>query len=252
MYLSTVKLLRDWLKGVCGNLKTKVLKKRDLSQLFLKALIIQVLLKGLKIKKKNIEAALYFHIKEKQIKTFFKMSEDQNIFELPSSNKDKVVSSDDLDFFLNWNAQDLHSQYEKICDEIERNWKFPTAPIFNLIKHKVRLEHELGLYQESALTMLQSQGLSFRHQALNQYYKRLEIQKSSKNSEKNNQDTDLTEMHQKLLEFQDSLSKNSESVLELIKELPDDWRVIQLSVNDLHSDSRFNIFQISSVLSVLT
>jgi len=167
------------------------------------------------------------------------MSEDQNIFELPSSNKDKVVSSDDLDFFLNWNAQDLHSQYEKICDEIERNWKFPTAPIFNLIKHKVRLEHELGLYQESALTMLQSQGLSFRHQALNQYYKRLEIQKSSKNSEKNNQDTDLTEMHQKLLEFQDSLSKNSESVLELIKELPDDWRVIQLSVNDLHSDSRF-------------
>ena len=177
------------------------------------------------------------------------MSEDQNIFTLPSSNKDKVVSSDDLDFFLNWNAQDLHSQYEKICDEIERNWKFPTAPIFNLIKHKVRLEHELGLYQESALTMLQSQGLSFRHQALNQYYKRLEIQKSSKNSEKNNQDTDLTEMHQKLLEFQDSLSKNSESVLELIKELPDDWRVIQLSVNDLHSDSRFNIFQISSCLS---
>ena len=180
------------------------------------------------------------------------MSKDQNIFTLLSSNKDKVVSSDDLDFFLNWNAQDLHRQYEKICDEIDRNWKFPTAPIFNLIKHKVRLEHELGFYQESALTMLQSQGLSFRHQALNQYYKRLEIQKSSKNSEKNNQDNDLTEMHQKLLEFQDSLSKNSESVLELIKELPDDWRVIQLSVNDLHSDSRFNIFQISSVFSVFT
>ena len=180
------------------------------------------------------------------------MSEDQNIFTLLSSNKYKVVSSDDLDFFLNWNAQDLHSQYEKICDEIDRNWKFPTAPIFNLIKHKVRLEHELGLYQESALTMLQSQGLSFRHQALNQYYKRLEIQKSSKNSEKNNQDNDLTEMHQKLLEFQDSLSKNSESVIELIKELPDDWRVIQLSVNDLHSDSRFQYFPNPCCLSVFT
>ena len=82
--------------------------------------------------------------------------------------------------------------------------------------------------------MLQSQGLSFRHQALNQYYKRLR----DKAKNKENQDLEEEEMHKKILEFQESLSKNSESLLELIKELPDDWRVIQLSVNDLYSDSR--------------
>ena len=74
------------------------------------------------------------------------MSDNQTIFTLPTSDKNQVVI-DDLDFFLNWDSQDLHSQYEKICEDIELNWKCPTAPIFNLIKHKVRLEHELGLYQ---------------------------------------------------------------------------------------------------------
>lgn len=155
-----------------------------------------------------------------------------------AENFDLKALEEDLDFFLNFGAQDPRSQYEKVCEEIERNWKFPTQPIVNMIKHRFRLEHELGYYQESALTMLQSQGLSFRHQALTQYQKRLSYKSKNKENE-DSEDSELAEMHQKLLEFQDTLSKSSESLLELIKELPDDWRVVQLSVNDTHSDSRF-------------
>ena len=85
--------------------------------------------------------------------------------------------------------------------------------------------------------MLQSQGLSFRHQALTQYHKRLNYKTKNKENIEN-EDLELAEMHQKLLEFQDSLSKSRDSLLDLIKELPEDWRVVQISVNDTHSDSR--------------
>ena len=55
----------------------------------------------------------------------------------------------ELDFFMNFDAQDPHSQLEKICEEIDQNWKFPTQPIVNLVKHRFRLEHELGYFQVS-------------------------------------------------------------------------------------------------------
>ena len=77
-------------------------------------------------------------------------------------------------------------------------------------------------------------GLAFRQQAINQYHKRL--RDLEKNNE-NNDGIDLSEMNQKLSEFQNSHS--SDRLLQLIKELPNDWRVVQLSVNDLYSDSRF-------------
>ena len=142
---------------------------------------------------------------------------------------EKIVKNDEsFEEFIDWQAYDLHTQYDLIRKEIDKNWTSPTAPIFNLMKHKFRLEHELGKYEESALSMLQSQGLSFRHQALNQYSKRL----------LNDEDNELELMHRSLLEFQ-SLSKSNTKVKEIIKEFPSDWRIVQLSVNDIYSDSRF-------------
>ena len=79
---------------------------------------------------------------------------------------------DDLDDFENWDNLDKKRQYELICKEVINGWSFPTIPIVNLMKHKFQFEYESANYQESALTLLQSQALSLRHQTLHQYFKR--------------------------------------------------------------------------------
>ena len=79
---------------------------------------------------------------------------------------------DDLEAFENWEDLDLERQYELICKEINSGWNFPTIPLVNLMKHKFQHEYDSANYQESALTLLQSQALSLRHQTLHQYFKR--------------------------------------------------------------------------------
>ena len=63
---------------------------------------------------------------------------------MASENFDLKALEAELDFFMNFEAQDPHSRLEKICEEIDRNWKFPTQPIVNMVKHRFQLEHELA------------------------------------------------------------------------------------------------------------
>ena len=143
-------------------------------------------------------------------------------------SKNPAKIEQDLDFFLNWNEQNLPEQYEKISQTIDESWNFPTLPTFNLLKHKVRLEIELEKYQDAALTLLQSQALSFRHQALNQYLKKLQ----------NDENDELASMHEIILKFQ-TLAKSHQQIQDMMKNLPSDWTIVQISVNDNFSDSRF-------------
>ena len=159
------------------------------------------------------------------------MSTFQEILEksekLLASKKSQKPKSD-LDQFLNWKHLDTKTQYELITDEIERHWHFPTLVINNLLKHKSRLETELKLNQASALTLLQSQALSFRHQSITQYQSRLD----------KDEEDEVAQANLDILNFQDSIRDN-EHLKQMIQSLPTDWRIVQLTVDDEFSDSRF-------------
>ena len=146
---------------------------------------------------------------------------------------DKVKKRDqneNLDHFLgeNWTALSTQKQYELVTEEIEKNWHFPTLTVNNLLKHKSRLEQELGHPELSALTLLQSQALTFRHQSIAQYSSRLDKDESDEAAKEN----------LNILSFQSSLS-NHQHLRQMIQELPPDWRIVQISVDDEFSDSRF-------------
>ncbi len=162
---------------------------------------------------------------EKHAKDLQKLLQSKSSLKKAASKRD---SDSWKETYLTWSEQSAESQYELICSEIEHNWGFPTAPIFQLLKHKSRLEFELEKYQDSSLTTLQSQALGFRHQALNQYCKRL-LQ---------DENDELASMHQSILEFQTG-SKSNSQVMQLIRGLPKDWRVVQLTVDDSHGHARF-------------
>ena len=96
----------------------------------------------------------------------------QLLSENQKHSKEELLDDDDLDDFENWEKLDEKRQYELICKEVNSGWSFPTIPIVNLMKHKFQYEYESANYLESALTLLQSQALSLRHQTLHQYFKR--------------------------------------------------------------------------------
>ena len=62
-----------------------------------------------------------------------------------SKSKPKPKPKSDLDQFLDWKYLDTKTQYKLVTDEIVRHWHFPTLVINNLLKHKSRLENELGM-----------------------------------------------------------------------------------------------------------
>lgn len=133
---------------------------------------------------------------------------------------------ENLEFFLNIGKQPREKVYQKICEEVECNRKFPTLPVANLVKDKFRLEYELGMYEKSGLTMLESQGLTFRHQALLQYQRRLK-------SDDETESDSLLKMQHDLLDF----SSNTK-IEEVIQTLPKTWRVVQINIDDNQSRSR--------------
>jgi hypothetical protein len=80
--------------------------------------------------------------------------------------------------------------------------------------------------------MLQSQALSFRHQAITQYYKRIAT------AMKDNENDELSQMQKSLLAFQ-TTSESSEQIQHMVQSLPSTWRVVQITINDDQSVSRF-------------
>ena len=145
---------------------------------------------------------------------------------LKESNNCK--KGDQLDIFEKWEELNDDQQYELVCETVSSGWNFPTISIVHMMKHKFKYEFEKENYLESALTLLQSQALALRHQTLHQYFKRLQ----------NNESDKLTEMQQSVLSFTNE-SNDNKKLLEKIQHLPKHWRIVQLSVDDQHMESRF-------------
>ena len=131
--------------------------------------------------------------------------------------EEKKVKKDNdkiLDQFLEWETLSIQTQYKLVSEEVEKNWHFPTLVVNNLLKHKSRLEHELGHSELSALTLLQSQALTFRHQSIAQYCSRLD---------KDNTD-EAAKDNLNILSFANSLS-DTRQLRQIIRDLPSDWRI---------------------------
>ena len=143
-------------------------------------------------------------------------------------NKVKKDNEKTLTQFLEWETLSTQTQYQLVSKEVEKNWHFPTLVVNNLLKHKSRLEHELGQLELSALTLLQSQALTFRHHSIGQYCSRLDKDKTDEAAKDN----------LNILSFTNSLS-DTRQLRQIIQDLPSDWRIIQISVDDEFSDSRF-------------
>ena len=124
-------------------------------------------------------------------------------------------------FEENWSDISTQRQYKTICQVIEKGWHFPTISIANLLKHKSRFELENKDFKEAALTLLQSQALSVRHQALHEYTKRYLSDETN----------EVAEMQHSTMAFYTE-NKENKHVLDLIKKLPKDWNIVQLSIND--------------------
>ena len=147
------------------------------------------------------------------------------LLEQTKANKAKKKSND---FEENWSDVSTEKQYETICQVIKKGWHFPTISLANLLKHKARIELENKDFKEAALTLLQSQALSVRHQALHEYTKRFL-------SDETNEVAGM--QHSALAFYKDN--KENNHVLDLIKKLPKGWTIVQLSINDSHMTSRF-------------
>ena len=140
----------------------------------------------------------------------------------------KPKKDDDLEAFENWEELDVKRQYELVCKEINFGWSFPTISLVNLMKHKWKHEYDSANYQESALTLLQSQALSLRHQTLHQYFKRVS----------NNESDEITEMQQSIMAFHNEAEDNKQ-LMKWIESLPKNWRIVQMSIDDDRMESRF-------------
>ena len=87
------------------------------------------------------------------------------------------------------------------------------------------LTHISLKFSASALTLLQSQALSFRHQSITQYQSRLD----------KDEEDEVAQANLDILTFQNSIR----DLKQVIQSLPSDWRIVQLTVDDEFSDSRF-------------
>ena len=151
------------------------------------------------------------------------------------------------------------NEYSKICEALESNSHFPTIHSYTLLRRKYQIELEAGNYNTAGMTLLHSQGITFHHQAMQQYSKRIwkanEKSKSNKNA-KNTEgavksDEDLfndssseeenealwsrkgesyEQMLNRLLSFQTS-SETPEKCKNYIKKLPKEWRIVQISAD---------------------
>ena len=149
------------------------------------------------------------------------------------------------------------NEYEKICETLRDNAHFPTIHCYTLLRRKCQKELEAEKYKEASLTMLQSQGITFHHQALQQYQRRLSKVREKNKADKNaktkierdevedlfaddsSSDDDDTpkwrhkgesfdRMLNRILAFQ-TPSETAEKFSSYLKHLPKGWRVVQIS-----------------------
>ena len=81
------------------------------------------------------------------------------------------------------------NEYSKICETLENNSHFPTRHSYNLLRRKCQIELEAGDHKDAAMTLLQTQAITFHHQAMQQYSKRiLKANDKGKNPENLNPD----------------------------------------------------------------
>ena len=151
------------------------------------------------------------------------------------------------------------NEYSKICEALEANAHFPTIHSYTLLKRKYQIELKDGNYKSAGMTLLYSQGITFHHQAMQQYSKRIwanEKSKRNKNAKytehgvkseeedifqdaSSEEDNELLwskekesyeQMLNRLLSFQTSPGTPVEC-MNHIKKLPKEWRIVQISAD---------------------
>jgi len=150
------------------------------------------------------------------------------------------------------------------------NAHFPTIHCYTLLKRKCEIELEQHRFREAGITLLQSQAITFHHQALQQYSKRTMKfnEKNSKNKfkiqepiltddeedmfkdessdEENHSPTwskkgeSLEQMLSRILSFQSS-EETTKKFSSLLKKLPSEWRIVQ--INAAFPTNRSNPFK---------
>ena len=150
------------------------------------------------------------------------------------------------------------NEYPKICETLQMNAHFPTIHCYGLLKRKCEIELEQHRFREAGITLLQSQAITFHHQALQQYSKRtiklnekngknqFKIQepiltddeedmfKNESSDEENDSSTwakkgeSLEQMLSRILSFQSS-EETTKKFSALLKKLPSEWRIVQIS-----------------------
>ena len=65
------------------------------------------------------------------------------------------------------------NEYSTICQSLQSNSHFPTIHDYTLLRRKFEIEIEANKIIEASMSLLQSQAISFHHQAINQYNKRI-------------------------------------------------------------------------------
>ena len=167
------------------------------------------------------------------------------------------------------------NEYSKICETLENNSHFPTIHSYTLLKRKFQIEFAAGNYKSAGMTLLQSQAITFHHQAMKQYSKKIweanKISNSNKSaripdgganyeeqdlfkdtsSEEEEEDAALwcrkgesyEQMLNRILSYQTS-SETPDKFLHYLKQLPKEWRIVQISA-DLPCNGA-NPFRLSS------
>ena len=153
------------------------------------------------------------------------------------------------------------NEYSTICQSLQSNSHFPTIHDYTLLRRKFEIEIEANKTIDASLSLLQSQAISFHHQAMNQYNKRmfklnekLKYENSAKPSNGNEpqeeldilenssaeedddgntwsrEDESMEQMLTRILSFR-SCIETGQKFSEYLKKLPKEWRIVQISTD---------------------
>ena len=109
------------------------------------------------------------------------------------------------------------NEYSTICQSLQSNSHFPTIHDYTLLRRKFEIEIEANKIIEASMSLLQSQAISFHHQAINQYNKRifklnekLKYENSAKPSNRNeSNDLIVTKVYEIVTEEELDILENS-------------------------------------------
>jgi len=136
-----------------------------------------------------------------------------------------------------WDLVD--DEYGLLCEQVSLNSGFPTTPLFNLANRKAALELQMGKVEQAALTLMQVQATALRHQAISQYSKRhinslqqqqKTVDASGATSGDGSEEGD--DVYKQILNFDVS---DADLLGMIEKDLPAEWRIVQISVDDLNA-----------------